>query len=38
MSAVGMPQVTFHDLRRSCGTLLIQHGVPLHIVSRLLGV
>ncbi|MCI1193507.1 site-specific integrase [Calidifontimicrobium sp. SYSU G02091] len=35
--AAGMPHVTFHDLRRSCGTLLIQHGVPLHIVSRLLG-
>lgn len=35
--AAGMPQVTFHDLRRSCGTMLIQQGVPLHIVSRILG-
>lgn len=35
--AAGMPEVTFHDLRRSCGTLLIQRGVPLHVVSRLLG-
>jgi integrase len=35
--AAGMPEVTFHDLRRSCGTLLIQRGVPLHTVSRLLG-
>jgi integrase len=35
--AAGMPDVTFHDLRRSCGTLLIQQGVPLHIVSRILG-
>jgi len=35
--AAGMPHVTFHDLRRSCGTLLIQQGVPLHIVSRILG-
>jgi integrase len=35
--AAGMPHVTFHDLRRSCGTLLIQRGVPLHVVSRLLG-
>jgi integrase len=35
--AAGMPHVNFHDLRRSCGTLLIQRGVPLHIVSRLLG-
>ena len=33
----GMPEVHFHDLRRSCGTLLIREGVPLHIVSRILG-
>lgn len=35
--AAGLPHVTFHDLRRSCGTLLIQKGVPLHVVSRILG-
>ena len=35
--AAGMPGVNFHDLRRSCGTLLIQRGVPLHVVSQLLG-
>lgn len=35
--AAGMPHVTFHDLRRSCGTLLIQRGVPLNVVSRILG-
>ena len=35
--AAGMPDVTFHDLRRSCGTLLIQKGVELHIVSKILG-
>jgi integrase len=35
--AAGMPEVTFHDLRRSCGTMLIRQGVPLHIVSRILG-
>lgn len=33
----GMPHVQFRDLRRSCGTLLIQNGVPLHVVSRILG-
>jgi integrase len=33
-----MPHVQFRDLRRSCGTLLIQTGtVPLHVVSRILG-
>lgn len=35
--AAGMQHVTFHDLRRSCGTLLIQRGVDLHVVSKLLG-
>jgi integrase len=35
--AAGMPHVTFHDLRRSCGTLLVQRGVPLQVVSRILG-
>lgn len=33
----GMPWVTFHDLRRSCGTLMIQAGVDLYVVSKLLG-
>lgn len=35
--AAGMPHVTFHDLRRSCGTLLIQRGVSLNVVSKILG-
>lgn len=35
--AAGMPEVTFHDLRRSCGTLLVQKGVPLHVISKILG-
>lgn len=35
--AAGLQHVTFHDLRRSCGTLLVQRGVPLQVVSRILG-
>lgn len=35
--AAGMPEVTFHDLRRSCGTLMIQAGVDLYVVSKILG-
>lgn len=35
--AAGMPEVTFHDLRRSCGTLMIQAGVDLYVVSKVLG-
>jgi integrase len=35
--AAEMPWVTFHDLRRSCATLMIQAGVDLFVVSKLLG-
>lgn len=35
--AAGMPHVTFHDLRRSCGTLLIRNGVRLDVVAKILG-
>ena len=33
----GLPEANFHDLRRSCGSLLIQSGATLHQVSRILG-
>jgi integrase len=32
-----LPHVTFHDLRRSCGTLMVQAGVDLYVVSKVLG-
>lgn len=32
-----LEHVTFHDLRRSCATLMIQAGVDLYVVSALLG-
>ncbi len=35
--AAGMPHVQFRDLRRSCGTLLLQTGAPMHVVSQILG-
>jgi integrase len=35
--AAEMPWVTYHDLRRSCATLMIQAGVDLFVVSKLLG-
>lgn len=35
--AAEMPWVTFHDLRRSCATLMLQAGVDLPTVSKLLG-
>lgn len=35
--AAGMRHVQFRDLRRSCGTLLLQAGAPMHVVSQILG-
>lgn len=35
--AAGMPNVTFHDLRRSCASLMVAAGVDLYVVSKLLG-
>lgn len=35
--SAGMPHVTFHDLRRTCGTLMVQAGVDLYVVSKVLG-
>ena len=32
-----MAHCTFHDLRRSCGTLMIEAGVDLYVVSEILG-
>lgn len=33
----GMAWVTFHDLRRSCATLMLSKGVPMNVISKLLG-
>lgn len=35
--AAGLQGVTFHDLRRSCATMMIEAGVDLYVVSKLLG-
>jgi len=35
--AARLAHVTFHDLRRSCGTLMVQAGVDLYVVSKVLG-
>jgi integrase len=36
-AAAKLRQFTFHDLRRSCATLMLAAGVPLHVISKLLG-
>jgi integrase len=34
----GLPaDVRFHDLRHTAGTLALRQGVPLHMVSKMLG-
>lgn len=33
----GLPDITFHDLRRSCATMMLASGVPMHVISKLLG-
>ncbi len=35
--AADLPHVTFHDLRRSCATMMIEAGVDIYVVSKLLG-
>ena len=32
----GLEDVTLHDLRRTCGTILAQSGVPLEVISMIL--
>lgn len=34
---LGLDHMTFHDLRRSCATMMIAKGVDLYVVSKLLG-
>lgn len=35
--AAGLDHLNFHDLRRSCATMMIAAGVDLYVVSKLLG-
>jgi integrase len=35
--AAGLPDVTIHDLRRTCGSLMAQRGVPVQHIGDVLG-
>ncbi len=37
LRSAGLPRVRFHDLRHSAATLMLSRGVPLKIVSEILG-
>ncbi len=33
----GLPRIRFHDLRNTSASLMLNHGIPLIVVSRRLG-
>jgi integrase len=37
LKEIGLPRITFHDLRHSAATLLLDMGVPAKVVQELLG-
>ena len=37
LAAAGLPRVRFHDLRHSAATIMLSEGVPLAVVSEVLG-
>ncbi len=37
IARAGVPRIRFHDLRHTCGSLMLARGVPVHVVSRQLG-
>jgi len=37
LDRVGLPRIRFHDLRHTAASLLLNHNVPLIVVSRMLG-
>jgi integrase len=37
LSLAGLPRIRFHDLRHTAATLMINHGVPIIVISKMLG-
>ena len=37
LSAAGLPDIRFHDLRHTAASLMLNHGIPVIVVSRRLG-
>lgn len=37
LKQAGLPKIRFHDLRHTCASLMLNHGVPVLVVSRILG-
>jgi integrase len=37
LNASGLPKIRFHDLRHTAASLMLNHGIPVLIVSKRLG-
>ena len=37
LSMAGLPDIRFHDLRHTAASLMLNHGIPVIVVSRMLG-
>lgn len=37
LSEAGLPKIRFHDLRHTAASLMLNHGIPLLVISRILG-
>lgn len=37
LKASGLPKIRFHDLRHTAASLMLNHGIPVLIVSKRLG-
>lgn len=37
LKKAGLPEIRFHDLRHTAASLMLNQGIPLYIVSRILG-
>ena len=33
-----LPRIRFHDLRHTAASLMISHGIPINVVSKILGL
>lgn len=37
LDATGLPRIRFHDLRHTAASLMLNHGIPVIVVSKILG-
>jgi integrase len=37
LQSAGLPKIRFHDLRHTAASLMLNHGIPVIVVSKILG-